>query len=172
MHDMSGSLKFAARNGRFPDSSSSASGAARVLGIFNFDNLMRRLRFDFTDIYKSGIAYDRLDGATQFNDGKMQFVSPLEITGPGSMFRITGDIDFGLDRANMELVATLPVASNLPWFAALAGGVPLAAGAYVFSKVFESSVNNLSSVVYTITGNWADPQVNFKRIYDSPSAKK
>ena len=170
--DLSGAISVDARNGRFPDTSGGTSGVNRVLGIFNFDNLLRRLRFDFTDIYKSGVAYDRMSGEMQFDDGMMRFVRPLKIVGPGIDFRISGDLDFAIDHADMELVATLPVASNLPWFAALAGGVPLAAGAYVFTKVFENSMNNFSSVVYAIEGNWADPQVNFKHIYDSVPERK
>ena len=50
--------------------------------------------------------------------------------------------------------------------AALAGGLPVAAGVFVVSKVFEKQVNRLSSGVYTIGGNWDEPTVTFDRIFD------
>ena len=64
-------------------------------------------------------------------------------------------------------MATLPVASNLPWIAALAASLPVAAGVYVVSKVFDKQMNRLSSAVYTIGGSWNDPQVSFDHIFDN-----
>ena len=58
------------------------------------------------------------------------------------------------------------MASNLPWVAALAGGLPVAAGVFVVSKVFEKQVNRLSSGVYAIGGTWEEPTVRFDRIFD------
>ncbi|MEZ5502671.1 MAG: AsmA-like C-terminal region-containing protein [Halioglobus sp.] len=69
-------------------------------------------------------------------------------------------------RLDGELVATLPVASNLPWIAALAASLPVAAGVYVVSKVFDKQMTRLSSAVYTIGGTWNDPEVTFDRIFD------
>jgi uncharacterized protein YhdP len=66
----------------------------------------------------------------------------------------------------MELVATLPVARNLPWVAALAAGLPAAAGVYVASKIFENQVDKIASVAYDIKGPWTDPKVKLKRVFD------
>jgi uncharacterized protein YhdP len=72
----------------------------------------------------------------------------------------------------MELVATLPVASNLPWLAALTGALPAAAGLYVASKVFENQFDKFSSAAYAVTGPWSDPQVKFRRVFDDQLPKK
>ena len=50
--------------------------------------------------------------------------------------------------------------------AALAGGLPVAAGVFVVSKVFQKQVNRLSSGVYRIEGTWDQPVVTFDRIFD------
>jgi len=55
----------------------------------------------------------------------------------------------------------------LPWIAALAASLPVAAGVYVVSQVFNKQMNRLSSVVYTIDGSWNDPDINFDRIFDN-----
>ncbi|NIQ94350.1 MAG: hypothetical protein GWN87_09155, partial [Desulfuromonadales bacterium] len=54
---------------------------------------------------------------------------------------------------------------------ALAGGLPTAAGVYVASKIFEKEVNRLSSAVYTVEGDWNNPELNFRRVFDDTGAK-
>ena len=70
-----------------------------------------------------------------------------------------------------QAVATLPVADNLPWVAALTASLPVAAGVFVVSKLLQKQVNRLSSAVYSISGSWDDPEVKFKHIFDAPSAR-
>ena len=68
-----------------------------------------------------------------------------------------------------ELVVTLPLVENIPWVAALVGGIPVAAGAYLVSKVFEDQFLSLSSGVYSVKGNLGAPEVKFIRIFDAGS---
>ena len=79
---------------------------------------------------------------------------------------MTGNINLTTDVPDLRLVATLPVGSNLPWVAALVGGLPAAAGAYVVSKVFEEQVDSFSSAVYDISGTIQQPELTFKKIFD------
>jgi len=37
----------------------------------------------------------------------------------------------------------------------------------VVSKVFSKQMNRLSSAVYSISGSWNEPQVNFDHIFDN-----
>ena len=41
---------------------------------------------------------------------------------------MAGEFDLGNETMEGRLVATLPVATNLPWVAAIVGGLPAAAG--------------------------------------------
>ncbi len=59
--------------------------------------------------------------------------------------------------------------SNLPWVAALVGGLPAAAGVYVVSKVFEEQMDSFSSAVYEISGTIQEPELTFKNIFDDES---
>ena len=72
----------------------------------------------------------------------------------------------------MELIATLPLASNLPWIAALAGGLPTAAGIYVASLLFEDQVDRFSSATYRVEGDWNNPDLTFRRVFDDRTEKK
>lgn len=167
-----GNINLTIRNGRFLKTSDTASGTLKVVGIVNFTNIIRRLQLDFSDVYKSGISYDRIRGKMALADGQLTIVDDLSIKTPSSRFHLKGSADLNAEQLDMELVATLPVANNLPWIAALAGGLPTAAGVYVASKIFESQVDSLSSAVYDVKGDWNNPELKFRRIFDVASDKE
>lgn len=162
---LTGQVDLAIDNGSFVKVSDSASGALKVVGIFNFANLTRRLRLDFSDIFSSGISFDQVEGRFTLDRGVVTTVAPLVIESPASKFRASGQVDFNTDQVDMELVATLPIASNLPWVAALASGLPAAAGVFIVSKMFEKQMDRYSSAVYRVEGSWNDPDIEFQRIF-------
>lgn len=162
---LSGNLEMRFDKGRFLRGSDAASGTLRMVGLLNFANIIRRLQFNFRDIFEKGIHYDRIRGTMQFEDGVMRLPQPIEIDGPSSAFRIGGSLDFNTDQTDMELLATLPVGSNLPWLAAFASGLPVAVGVYIASKLFEEQVDKVSSITYRVYGPWQNPELEFKRLF-------
>jgi uncharacterized protein (TIGR02099 family) len=160
----SGRLALALDDGRFLNASAGASGALRVVSILNLADIVQRL--SLTQLFESGIPFDSMDGELQLQDGMIR-VPQLAVSGAGSGFRFSGSSEIASRSLDGELVATLPVASNLPWVAALTAGLPVAAGVFVVSKLFEKQVSQLSSAVYGISGTWQDPEVRLERIFDS-----
>lgn len=158
-----GALRIDLRDGRFLNAPASASGTLRVVSILNLADLIQRLSLN--QVFESGISFDRLQGDMLLGEGRLR-VPELELAGAGSALVFRGESLFAERSLSGELVATLPVASNLPWVAALAGGLPAAAGVYVVSKVFEKQVSQLSSAVYRLGGSWDDPQLRLDRIFD------
>ncbi len=167
MSGSQGRVKFALKNGRFFKTSDAASGALRVLGIFNMTNIVRRLKFDFRDVFRKGVHFDNMVGELGFSGQRLSLTEPLEVSGPSSRFQMSGNIDLLSEALDLRLVATLPVGSNLPWMAALIGGLPAAAGAYVVTKVFEEQVDSFSSAVYDIHGTVQQPELSFRKIFDA-----
>ena len=82
-------------------------------------------------------------------------------------FQFVGQANIPESNIDGELVATLPIASNLPWMFALVSGLPAAAAVYVISKLFNKQMDRFSSAIYTVEGPWADPKVKFQRIFDN-----
>ncbi len=139
------------------------TGALKVVEIVNLADVVSSL--SLSHMFESGISFHHMDGEVFFHGGTLE-VANLTVQGTSSAFSLSGLSEVGARSLDGELVATLPVANNLPWVAALAGGLPVAAGVFVVSKVFEKQVNRLSSGVYTIEGTWDEPLVNFDRIFD------
>jgi uncharacterized protein YhdP len=164
-----GSLQLDAGRGRFLETPSGATGALHVVGILNLADVVQRL--SLSRMFESGIPFHSLKGEIFLREGTIE-VAGMKVRGSSSGFDFSGVSDVASQSLDGELVAILPVANNLPWVAALAGGLPVAAGVFVVSKVFEKQVNKLSSGVYTVSGSWDDPQVSFSRIFDDTSQRQ
>ncbi len=162
-----GMLRLDADRGRVLES---RPGPLALIGFLNFAEILRGL--SLSHMFESGIPFETADAEMYLHGGTVE-IADLQIDGAASSFAFNGVSDLDRGEVNGELVVTLPVANNLPWVAALAGGLPVAAGVFVVSKVFEKQVNRMSSAVYEISGDIEAPEVEFRRIFDdtlSPSA--
>jgi uncharacterized protein (TIGR02099 family) len=137
----------------------------KIIGLLNFDTWLRRLSLDFSDFFSSGVSYDSLGGGLRFDEGTMIFDESIVVDLPSGKMRLTGNADLIAETIDANLVATLPVGTNLPWIVALVGGLPAAAGVYLTGKIFEKQVDRVSSLSYKITGPWSDPEVEVGRIF-------
>jgi uncharacterized protein (TIGR02099 family) len=141
-----------------------SSKALKAISVLDIATWARRLRLDFSDLTNDGISFDKFKGALSFNNGTMEFTEPLHVQSPSSSIRMAGKAFLNSEQLDLIFTATLPVGNNAAWIAAIAGGLPAAAGVYVVSKVFDKQLKQLTSVSYTITGAMADPDIAFKRL--------
>ncbi|MFV0276016.1 MAG: YhdP family protein [Parahaliea sp.] len=162
--NVAGQLDIDVDSGRFLSAPAGTSGTLRVVSIFNLTEIVRRL--SLSHMFESGIPFDSVSGEVFFHRGTIE-VPKLDIDGASSSFAFSGVSPVAERTIDGDLVATLPVASNLPWVAALAAGLPVAAGVFVVSKVFEKQVNQMSSAVYRVSGSWDEPEVRFSRVFDT-----
>lgn len=172
MQQVSGALDFSWSDGRLLRASSGNNPLVRALGVLNFDEVLRRIRFDFKDIYQSGLAFDTFAGAVDLSRGEASTREPITLEGPSARIRLSGHSDLAAGQIDADLIVTLPIGSNLPWLAALAGGLPAAAGVYVASRVFESQIGKFSSAIYKVSGPLADPEIDFVKVFDTEDAEQ
>ncbi len=148
------------------------AGALKLFGILNMEALTRRLRLDFSDLYKKGISFDRLEGVVRFDEGIITFDRPLEITGPSSDFKLDGHVDTVTENMDMSLVVTLPVSSNLPILSVLLGTAPQVAGLiYLADMLVGKQVDQLASIRYRIKGSFDNPEVTLDQLFSSKARK-
>ena len=164
LYAVSGDLHLEMLTGSFLTANAEATGAMRLLSLLNLSGLFRRANMN--QLFNPGVTFDRAEGDFELDAGTMR-IPEFSIEGSGGYFNFTSDIDLVTETLDGELVVTLPLVENIPWFAALAGGLPVAAGTYLFSKVFEDQVNQLSSGVYSVGGSLSEPEVVFERVFDA-----
>ena len=144
----------------------------RLLALFNFDTLARRIRLDFSDLAAKGFAYDSVKTDLHFDEGVALFQSPLIVESSSSKMRMVGAVDLIEEEIDAELVVTLPVAGNLAVAAAFAAGLPAGLGVYIISKMFNKHVDKVSSISYSVDGPWEDPKVKVRRVFNNKTRKK
>ncbi|MBT8139642.1 MAG: hypothetical protein KJP25_07725 [Gammaproteobacteria bacterium] len=173
MQSLNGDVEVDIGSGRFYRASESATGFLKLLGLFNFDALLRRMQLDFRDVYKEGLSFDAISAELSFAKQRVEFLrAPIEVQSPSSKFILAGSVDLAASSIDAELVATMPVANNLPWIAALAGGLPIAAGTFIVTRVLGEQFDQLSSAVYSVKGPMDEPEVKFERLFDSKGNRK
>ncbi len=165
---LSGDISFEIEDGRFLQGSG-AAGALKLISILNFDAIMRRLRFS-DDLLRSGLAYDEITGQLTLDGGQVRIEDRLVISGPSSLYQITGDLNLKDETIVGEMYLTLPVSQNIPWLGLLTANLPLAVGAYLFDRIFGNQVDSLTSAVYTLEGPWEGLQPEFKQAFGSPNS--
>ncbi len=167
-----GDLSLEVKRGRFYRSTGQATSALlRLVGLFNFDSWVRRLQLDFSDVYKGGTPYEKIEGKIKIDQGILYLTEPVTVTNTSSRIQMGGKINLSDETLDTSLVATLPVGGNATLITALAAGLPAAAGVYAVSKIFKKQVERVASVSYQVRGSWSEPEVNFDRLFDSKAAK-
>jgi uncharacterized protein (TIGR02099 family) len=160
LETLTGTMTHGYKDGIFSqDNIDNSSGLLRVFGLLNFNSWARRVRLDFSDVYKKGFTFDELDGQLYFNDGLMTLTEPLKMIGPSSQMELSGIIDYPKQLVDAKLQASLPIGGNLTLITALTAGLPAAAGVYLVSKIFKKQFKQVSTIQYVISGDLNNPAV-------------
>ena len=155
LNRIDGDLGLRFKDGRFLDVDATVS-ALRVLGVLNFSNLGRRLKFDFKDLYQGGLSFDRLKGPVNVSKGLISF-DGMEIKGPSASFDVNGTVDFVDDALALEIALTLPLSKNLaPVAGVVAGPLGVVLGV-VIDRVIGDQINQMFRTHYEVTGTSSNP---------------
>ena len=168
--NLTGQVTFTFEKGTIQQTKGGSNPFIRVVGLLNFGSWLRRLKLDFSDVFGKGLSYDNIHGSLIFDNGYLRFPEPIVAKAPSGTMKMYGNIDLVNERIDTQLVATLPVGTNLPWVAALAVNLPAAAGAWLISKIFKKQVNKLSSLSYKIHGSWDDPEFEIEKVFSDKKA--
>ena len=165
--NITGNFQINLNNGSFYRSPGGAGAALKLVSLFNFANWLKRLQLDFSDVVGQNLPYNNLQGTIHFDQGNASLLDPLKMKMPSGRMSMAGTFNLLDETAEAKLVATLPVATNLPWVVALLGGVPAAAGVYITSKIVSKQVDRLSSISYQLNGPWDDINISVDEIFAS-----
>lgn len=138
------------------------SAPVKLVGLLNFDNILRRLRLDFSDVTGRGTAFDHIQGEADIAAGQLRLRGPLQIDMPSANLRLTGSVDLAQRTLDQRLGVVLPVSQALP-VAALAAGAPIAGGVLlVVHQLFGDALGRATTIHYRVRGPWSSPQVTLE----------
>ena len=101
----------------------------RVFGLLNASNILRRLRFDFTDITRKGLNYDQISVQGELREGVMK-PAKFELDGPTVSMQGRGWANLNTHEIDQQLRVGVPVSSAVPVVAGFLAG-PVVGGALV-----------------------------------------
>ncbi len=167
LDSVNGTVQLHEGEGRFVQAES-GTGALRLLGIFDFASIARRIRFDFSDVVNTGFSFSEISGRVRLDQGVVSMIEPMVIVGSGSTVKVGGTLNLKTTELDNDLVVTLPVGRNLPWYAAysaIATGPLVGAGVWVAQKIFQSQIDQITSLRYRVEGTIDEPVVTLDSIF-------
>jgi uncharacterized protein YhdP len=120
--------------------------------------LPRRLGGDFSDIGRTGFAFDRIETRLQLMAGNAWSDGSF-VKGPAARVDLNGRIGLGARDYDQHILVTPAVSNTLPLVGAITAGPVGAVVAFVGQKLLERQLNRLTSFEYQLTGSWGEPQV-------------
>ena len=106
---------------------------------------------------------NRVEGDLIFYQSKLRLASPLIIDTNAAKMRWVGQINKNsknsLENLDLNLDLRVRFGENLPWYAAILGGLPAVAGSAVLNEIFEADINDLTNYQYEILGTISDPKL-------------
>ncbi|MZR64247.1 YhdP family protein [Alcanivorax sp. DP30] len=128
----------------------------RVLGVLNLGTIQRRLRLNFSDLYKKGLSCDSITGDFRV-EGPLVSTSNLAIRSPSALIDVQGQINLEKETLDHQMEVTLPLSSNL--YAGCLAGPAACAGIFVVERIWGDKLDRTATLEYAVTGTWANPKV-------------
>ena len=136
----------------------SNSGFLRTLKLFNLDSLVNNIE----DINRNeGLNIKRAEGNMIIGKNRALIQDPLVFSTNEAEMKWSGEIlknnNGNLNNLNLDLSLRLKVSENLPWYAALIGGIPAVFGSLVIEDIFDENIKKASSLEFKVKGTIDEP---------------
>lgn len=154
MKRVEGTVYMLIKKGRLSDVD---PGSGRLFGLLNVDTLRRRLSLDFSDLFKKGFGFDKIEGNFSVSDGDA-YTNDLYLDGPAAKIDIQGRIGLATEDYDEIVLVTPKLSSTIPVLG-LAAGPQVAVGLFLTEKLFRKKINKLSVTRYSVTGSWEKPLI-------------
>ncbi|MCK5831222.1 MAG: TIGR02099 family protein [Methylococcales bacterium] len=145
-------LNVTLKNGRI---SSIEPGFGRLLGFLAMEQWVKRLTFDYSDMYKQGLSFNKIKGDFKVEKGKMG-TNNLLVDAIPARISIKGEVDLLAKTLNHKVKVVPKSSAAIPIAGTIVGGI---AGALTqaIDKNYEEGYFFGSK--YNVTGKWDDIKV-------------
>ncbi len=133
--------------------------SGRILSLFNLQSIIRKLTFDFKDVYKKGFFYDSINGSFQIRDGVIS-TENVSIAGNVADVKLYGETDIRNEQIEQVAVITPHLTSSFPVLAAWAVEPTTGILVYLLNKIMEPAVEVATRIDYRIHGSFDEVKVD------------
>ncbi|MCP5303601.1 MAG: TIGR02099 family protein [Pseudomonadales bacterium] len=137
---------------------SEVSGAARLLGLFSLDSIIRKMQLDFTDVFDKGMAFNSITGTGKIQDGVF-VTNDIVMDALAGEMQIRGIANVSSQMVDAEVKFTPDITSGLPMLTAFAVAPQTALYVLAISTVISPVVEVFTQVNYEVKGPLDSPTV-------------
>ncbi len=138
------------------------SALLNAVKVFNLNALVSSLS-DETSFNSSKLIIRRAEGDFYIGQNRALLSKPIKLETAEAKMSWTGEIlknNNGLmDQLDLGLEMRLKVSENIPWYAAVFGGIPALAGGFVLENIVDERVDDASTFKFNIKGSIEDPKI-------------
>lgn len=150
-----GQLRLSVGKGRVPELE---PGAGRFLGLLSLAEIPRRLALDFSDFFRSGLAFNSIEGTFQLAGGDA-LTDDLRIDGPAAEIKLRGRTGLAARDYALQVEVLPRTGSVLPALGALTAGPAGAAVGAVAQAVLQQPMKQMNRTLYSVDGSWDEPRI-------------
>jgi len=136
-----------------------SDGSGRLFSLFNLQSLIRKITFDFKDVYQKGFFYDSIDGTLQLSDGIIS-TENVSVVGNVADVRMYGKTNLRDETIEQMAIITPHLTSSLPVLAAWAIEPTTGLIVYIINKLMEPAVEVATQIDYRIHGTFDEVTVD------------
>ncbi len=138
---------------------SDVSGAARLLGLFSLDSIIRKMQLDFTDVFDKGMAFNSITGSGKIRDG-IFVTNDIKMDAVAGEMKIKGLADLATQTVDAEVNFTPDMTSGIPIITAFAVTPQTALIVLAVTTVISPVVEVVTQVNYSVKGSLDSPTVS------------
>lgn len=129
-----------------------------VMMLFSLYALPRRLNEDLGEIFRSNMAFDRIDGGFRLSQGVLQ-IERLRLDGPAADITVQGDTDLVRRQFHQRIEVTPDVSAGIALAGAVAAGPAVGAALWLGQRLLRPPLGELVSLQYRLEGDWSRPRL-------------
>ncbi|KOO02783.1 YhdP family protein [Vibrio nereis] len=137
---------------------SDVSGAARLLGLFSLDSIIRKMQLDFTGVFDDGMAFDSITGSGEIKDGVF-VTNDIYMDAVSGEMSIRGLANLDSRTVDAEVNFVPDITSGIPVFTAFAVTPQTALYVLAITTVISPVVEVFTQVNYEVKGPLDSPEV-------------
>ena len=161
LKDLEGQIKFKIKD---LESKTSLPDSAflRALKILNLNSIIGNLNND-SNLGSSNLIINRAEGDLYIGKNRALISKPIKLETAEAKMNWSGEVIKNtnglLDELDLDLEMRLKVSENIPWYAAIFGGIPALAGGFVFENIIDERLDDVSTFQFDIIGSVNDPKI-------------
>ena len=131
--------------------------ALRVLSLIDIrSRLLNILNADFEKLDQDNFFINSMNGNFFIDSSGYANINELIMdfdVGNAELSGTISSVEESFDNFNLEMVFDSSLSESIPWYVAILGGFPAAAGAVVVTEVLEEGLSDITRTKYSVSGD-------------------